>query len=66
LINEESRKAGKQHPSAPPALRAGQWEKERIVVREEDASGFSFSAFPAFLLSSFINPPPSAPSDFLD
>jgi hypothetical protein len=29
-LNEES--------SAPPALRAGQWEKERIVVPEEESS----------------------------
>ena len=32
LINEES--------SAPTALRAGQREKERLVVREQDVSGF--------------------------
>ncbi len=33
------RKAGKQEssaPPAPPALRVGQWERERIVVPEEE------------------------------
>ena len=37
LINEEGRKAGKQRPTAPPAFRVGQWERERIVVPEEES-----------------------------
>jgi hypothetical protein len=43
-LNEES--------SAPPALRAGQWEKERIVVPEEEGISFS-SAFPFLIQNHF-------------
>ncbi len=35
LINEEGRKAGKQRPTAPLALRVEQSEKARIIVPEE-------------------------------
>jgi hypothetical protein len=40
---------------------AGKQEKT-----DENKEFLCISCFPAFLLSSFINPPPSAPSDFLD
>jgi len=37
LINEEGRKAGKKRPTARPAVRVEQWEKQRIVVPEEES-----------------------------
>jgi len=54
-LNEES--------SAPPALRAGQWGKERIVVPEEEGRKKrmanirqpSSDSISAFLLSSLKN-----------
>jgi hypothetical protein len=56
-MNEES--------SAPPALRAGQWEKERIIVPEEEGrkgkEEASLAVIPAFSclhphLSVLLNP----------
>jgi len=50
-IHEENRKAGRQRPTAPPAVRVEQWDKQRIVVPEEER-GSAGKAFPAFLFSS--------------
>jgi len=52
----QRRKEGKQRPTAPPALRVGDWGRERIVIPEEERTRSLnlFSRLPEFLIQSLL------------